>query len=113
VLQVLVSVAVFDSTPRGTSELLDFDPRGSEVDIMGDDRIVFSGEVAAQVPGVNVAFPSPIRLAIPSTGIDADGTASARLRSDNRARKHFSVEVENVPTGAYDLLADGAKVGTI
>lgn len=106
-------VAIFDSAARGTTPVLDFDPRASEVDIVGDDRIVFSGHVEAQVPGVNVAAPGAIRLAIPSTGADADATASARLRIDDRARKHFSVEVENVPAGAYDLLVDGASVGTI
>lgn len=107
-------VLIFDTAPANAKVLpLDFDPRGSKVDIVTDDKFVFTGEVEAKARGVNVAAPSITGGNLPSTGADADGSAHARLRIDERARKHFSVEIEDVPVGAYDLLVDGTKVGTI
>lgn len=106
--------ALFDSAPSRPGVLmLDFDPRGAVVDIVSGATVIFTGKMEAKAGGVNSASPSETRVAITSTGADADGTAYAKLRIDSRARKHFSVEVEDVPVGAYDLLVDGVKVGTI
>ncbi|MEA3209471.1 MAG: hypothetical protein QOE70_2528 [Chthoniobacter sp.] len=108
-------VLIFDSAPTRDGVLpLTFDPRGSHVDILSDDnRVVFTGEAEAEGRGVNVAAPSDKSQLITSTGADADATAVARLRIDSRARKHFSVEIEDVPAGSYNLLVDGAVVGAI
>ncbi|MGB8168133.1 MAG: hypothetical protein WCF18_11620, partial [Chthoniobacteraceae bacterium] len=104
----------FDSAPTKPGvPLLDFDPRGAMVDIVSGATVIFTGKLEAKASGVNSASPSETRGSIPSTGADADGTATAKLRIDSRARKHFSVEIEDVPAGAYDLLVDGAKVGSI
>lgn len=102
---------IFDSTGN---PLLDFDPRGQVIDIAQGTNIVFSGELEAQIKNVNVATPSVGATAsIPSTGADPDATASARIRVDNDATRHFSVELENLPQGAYELLADGVSEGFI
>ncbi|MEA3209193.1 MAG: hypothetical protein QOE70_2250 [Chthoniobacter sp.] len=107
-------LALFDSAPVRPGVLaLDFDPRGAVVDVVTGATVIFSGTMEAKAGGVNVASPSVNRVAIPSTGADPDGTATARLRIDKRARKHFSVEVENIPAGNYDLYVEGAGVGTI
>lgn len=92
---------------------LDFDPRGQVLDVVRAGQIIFSSELAARALGVNVASPRLAKVAIPSTGADADGHAEAKLRIDDRARKHFSVEIEDVPAGTYDLLVDGADVADI
>ncbi len=92
---------------------LDFDPRGQVVDVVRAGQVVFSSELAARALGVNVASPRLSVFSIPSTGADADGHAEAKLRVDDRARKHFSVEVEDVPAGTYDLLVNGVDVGNI
>ncbi len=92
---------------------LDFDPRGAVVDLVSGGAVVFTGEMAAKCNGVNQSTPKLGKVAIPSTGVDPDGRASAKLRIDERARKHFSVEVEDVPVGPYELLVDGAVAGTI
>jgi hypothetical protein len=92
---------------------LDFDPRGQVVDVVRAGEVVFSSELAAQATGVNLSTPSLAKAAIPSTGADADGHAEARLRIDDRARKHFSVEIEDVPAGMYDLFVDGVDVADI
>ena len=106
--------ALFDSAPaRPGVLLLDFDPRGAVVDLADGATVLFTGKLEAKANGVNTAPPSESRVAITSTGVDADGTATAKLRIDSRARKHFSVELEDVAVGAYELLADGVLVGTI
>ena len=92
---------------------LDFDPRGQVVDVVRAGQVIFSSELAARALGVNAASPRLSHSAIPSTGADPDGHAEAKMRVDEHARKHFSVEIEDVPTGTYDLLVDGADVGNI
>ncbi len=92
---------------------LDFDPRGVVVDVVRDGTVIFSSPVAAVARGVNLASPRLTEAGIPSTGADADGKAKARLLIDAQARKHFSVEVENVPAGTYDLLVDGSTEAQI
>jgi len=92
---------------------LDLDPRGQVIDVVSGGAVVFSSELAAQALGVNIASPRLSSSAIPSTGADPDGHAEAKLRIDERARKHFSVEIEDVPAGTYDLLVNGADVGDI
>lgn len=107
-------VILFDSAPKNPSApVLDFDPRGAVVDILDGTTVVFSGQLAAKARGVNEAKPSITGVAITSTGVDADGHAEAKLKIDDKARKHFSVEVEDVPAGSYDLLVDGTAAGTI
>lgn len=92
---------------------LDFDPRGQVIDVLRAGEVVISSELAAQADGVNSATPQLMSSSIPSTGADPDGHAEAKLRIDDRARKHFSVEIEDVPAGTYDLLVDGEAVANI
>jgi len=92
---------------------LDFDPRGQVVDVVQAGTILFSSELAAQANGVNVSTPKLSASAIPATGAAGSGHAEAKLRIDDRARKHFSVEIEDVPAGTYDLLVDGVDVADI
>lgn len=105
--------AVWDNSPKGSQKLLDFDPRGSHIDVTSNGAVVFSGEVRAKASGVNAAAPSVSKVALTSTGADADASASAKLRIDSKARKHFSVEAEDLAVGTYDLLVDGVVVGAI
>jgi hypothetical protein len=106
--------ALFESASNRAGVIpLDFDPRGALIDIVADDKVLFSGKAEARARGVNVASPSVSRRSLTSTGADPDGSAHADLRVDDRARKHFSVEVEDVPAGDYELLVDGANAGTI
>lgn len=104
----------FDSAPGRTSRrLLDFDPRGQVVDLALGANLVFTGSLEAKANNVNSASPSLTQTFIPSTGIDPDGTARVKYRVDPDARRKFSVELEDVPAGAYELLANGAVQGVI
>ena len=93
--------------------LLDFDPRGEVVDIAQDTNLVFSGICEAQINQVNVATPALGTATIPSTGFDADGVANVDLRVDSNARRKFSVELEDVPDGIYQFLANSITQGNI
>lgn len=92
---------------------LSVDPRGQVVDIVGPSGVVFSSELIASVPGVNSATPSVGVVLLPATASAGAGQAKAKLVIDDRARKHFSIELEDVPAGTYDLLVDGTDVGNI
>lgn len=92
---------------------LDFDPRGEVIDVISNGAVLFSGKLEALARGVNVSTPRLTSAVITATALAGSGHASAKLRLDERARKHFSVEVEDVPAGAYDLFVDGTNVGAI
>jgi hypothetical protein len=103
----------FDDNPSPNEELLDFDPRGRVVDIAQGTNLVFSGPVRARGQGASSDVLVTRGALIPSTGVDADGIARARFRVDKDARRRFSVELEDVPAGGYELLANGIFQGTI
>jgi hypothetical protein len=108
------TTVVFDSAPASpTRRLLDFDPRGQVVDLALGSNLVFSGSLQAKATNVNVAAPSLTQTFIASTGIDPNGTAKVKYRIDPDARRKFSVELEDVPVGAYELLANDALQGVI
>jgi hypothetical protein len=108
------TTVIFDSQPASPNRrLLDFDPRGQVIDLAQGTNLMFSGKLEAKARNVNVAAPSVALFIIPSTGADADGTARARLRVDPDARRKFSVELEDLPVGAYELLVNDVLRGTI
>lgn len=87
----------FDTTPvKAGVLLLDFDPRGKVLDIAQDTNLVFTGPMAAQALNVSFANPKSQTAFIPSTGIDSDGTARAKLRVDQEARRKFSLDRKSV-----------------
>ncbi|MHA3772175.1 hypothetical protein ACXR0O_11615 [Verrucomicrobiota bacterium sgz303538] len=104
----------FSSSPRGNQSSLDFDPRSAKIDIIGsDDLLKFSGKLEAKAKGVNFAVRNTQRVLIPSTGADPDGQAEAKLRINADASKDFSVELEDVPAGSYNLLVNDVVRGTV
>jgi hypothetical protein len=107
------SVRFAAPTTNPAVPLLDFDPLGAVVEVVQDGAVIFSSEMAAVAQGVNVASPRLSKLMIPSTGADPDGTAEANQVIDKRARKKFSVELENVPVGTYDLFVDESLAAEI
>jgi len=71
-----------------------------------------TGQAAMAKSGASCVA-SQISQVIASTGLDADGTAVARWRQDDRCRQSFSVELEDVAAGDYALLVGDALRGTI
>lgn len=101
-------VIAFDTAPKSAAiNLLDFDPRDKGIDVVNylvDDSIAASGEMRAKIADVNEAEPSTTVGFIPSTDLDPDGTARTKSKVDERARRKFEVELEDVPVGTYELL---------
>ncbi len=100
---------------KPTTPLLDFDPRGEVVEILEGTTVRFSDKLEAESRGVNVASPSLSEIVLSAVSAPNGSSAKAKLRIDQRARKHFSVEIEGVAVGSYDLKVDGATpaVGTL
>ena len=103
----------FDSAASAPKLPLDFDPRGAQLDVQQGATTFFSGGMVAQAPGVNSCTATESEEAITSTGVDPDGSASARLRLRDDCERTFRVELEDVPVGAYELYVGGALRGTI
>ena len=103
----------FDSAASPPKLPLDFDPRGAVVDVQQGATTVFSGVMAAQAPGVNSCTPSESEEVVASTGVDADGSAKARLRTKDDCERDFQVEIEDVPVGDYDVWVGGVLRGAL
>lgn len=118
-LRASISVAAgegeveFDSAASPPKLPLDFDPRGALVDVQQGATTFFSGVMAAQAPGVNSCTASEAEEAIASTGVDADGSATARLRTKDDCERDFQVEAEDVPVGDYEVWIGGVLRGTL
>lgn len=103
----------FKSDPSAGELLLDFDPRGLTVDVIGAAGLAFSSTMIAAGQGVTVCAFSETNVSVASTGLDPDGNAKARLRTKKDCDRNFQVEIEDVPVGAYELRIDGVAKGTI
>lgn len=104
----------FDTDPDDPGELLlDFDPDGQLLEMRLGSTIYFSGTFQAGPGGSGTCTPEEIDVPIASTGADPDADASARLRVRDDCEQDFTVEVEDVPVGLYDLRVGGIVRGTI
>ncbi|MGI9431940.1 MAG: hypothetical protein ACR2PQ_06990 [Myxococcota bacterium] len=93
---------------------LDFDPRGEIVDVLNAaGEIVFTGDTEGQLPGVNECGFQEVETALSPSAAAGLGSGRARLRIRDDCRRDFNVEIEDVPTGPYDLFVDGVLRGTI
>ena len=93
---------------------LDFDPRGQTVDIVDSSgNVVFTGDSEGRLPGVNDCSFQEVETPLTPTSSAGTGSGRARFRIRDDCRRDFNVEIEDVPTGSYDLWVDGALRGTI
>jgi hypothetical protein len=103
----------FDSQPEPGKLLLDFGPRGLVIDVLQGGDVYFSGVMAAKAEGISDCEFSEISQLVASTGVDPDGKADARFRIREDCDRDFRVEIEDVPTGDYELFVGGVNRGTI
>ena len=98
---------------KGKNKTLDFDPRGKVVDVVREGEIIFSGEMLAQIEGINGVQVGEAALDLTSTGLDVDATGSALLSLDQEGVLSLTVEVGDLPAGDYDVLIGGTTRGTL
>jgi hypothetical protein len=92
---------------------LDFDPRGKLIDVSSAAGVLFSGTLDGTIPGVNQCSFSETETALLAAPAAGAGSGDTKLRIRDDCRRDFSVEIEDVPVGAYDLFVGGVLRGTI
>lgn len=103
--------ARFSTRVRGKRLPLDFDPAGAVIRIAQGGVDFFTTTLSADpLPGMFAAGELKVKLA--PTGVQPGAEGEAKLRS-RMGRDDFSVEIEDVEAGVYDLLVDGVSVGSI
>jgi hypothetical protein len=90
--------------------LLDFDPFAQEVELRRDGEVHFSGDSLADIPGFNVCEPDDLATTLDPTD---GGSADAELVVADDCKLVFTVSVENVSAGDYDVFVDGVFIATI
>lgn len=107
----------FRSPVEAGKVLLTFDPRGALIEVHdGQGAVLTSGDSVFDGGGGgggNMDFGAiEIEVELNNTGVfpQASGDAELRPRED---RTDFSVEIEDVPVGGYDLRIGGVIVGVI
>lgn len=106
----------FTTRPDEVGELfLDFDPAGALIEVKQGSTLFFSGTQGQAQPGggTTACTPSEVELPLRNTGTIANAKGKARLRVRDDCDEDFRVEIEDVPTGDYDILVDGVHRGTI
>jgi hypothetical protein len=110
----------FGSPPDPDEELLDFDPRGQEIEVL-DNGVVILTNVAPEIgdpPGTGTGGTPPpfgdseISIDLANLGVYPAGEADADFDQDSD-EVEFDVEVEDIPIGAYALFVGGVERGTI
>jgi hypothetical protein len=93
---------------------LDFDPHGQSVEIEQQGVSVLSGSFGL-TPGSNGPNCVDDRtvIALLNQGADANAHAEVRLRTRDDCRETFSVEIEDVAAGSYQVLVDASVRATI
>lgn len=92
---------------------LTFDPYGRLIQVLRDGVEVLTGTMLAGVPGVNVCTASETRTELSPTVLAPGGSGHADYKVKLNCEINFSVEVEDVPVGAYDLYVADILRGTI
>jgi hypothetical protein len=92
---------------------LDFDPWGKLIQVSQSGSVILTGALLAGAPGVSVCAPAESRTELASTGLDPDASGHADFRIEDDCERKFSVEVEDLPVGPYELFVAGLLRGTI
>jgi hypothetical protein len=97
--------------------LLNFDPRGLPISLIGNGAVVASGIFPSQ-PNAGVAagggFANVAKVRVNMSRVGPDGDASGELEFESSSsRVEFKVEVERLDDGEYAIEVDGVARGTL
>ena len=97
--------------------LLTFDPRGAQIEVSNGATALFAGQLGTSNPGPSpTPGPVPLGNALYELFVEPSGNDGPELyakleqRSD---RVNFSVELEDVAAGSYEILVGGVSRGTL
>jgi hypothetical protein len=130
--ELIVSMATGETEYRSPVEagkvLLTFDPRGQEIEVHDDqgavltsgDDVFSNGDDGGGDDGGDDDDDGPIlefgdteiEVELINSGVYPQASGDAKL-DPREDRTDFSVEIEDVPAGPYDLRVGGQSVGTI
>ena len=103
----------FRSPVRNGYQELNFDPRGALIDLVQNGAPIFTGTLASRALGANFERRATFVLPLPAVAEAAVGSATAKWRVDERARRKLEIEIEDAPAGDYAFLVDGVQRGVI
>lgn len=105
----------FDSVPNLSKNRLplDFDPRNASIELVLEGVEVAGGQMQAAINDVSACDAVRIKVDLtPQPGTAAEAGAEVKWRVGTDCRRRFTVKLENMPDGAYDLYVDGELRGT-
>jgi hypothetical protein len=103
------------SKPHNQKLGLGFDPRHMliEIQAVGTTDVYFSGEMLAQIPGVNAcAFDGVIEL-LSQGPFQTTGAGEMALGTEDDCDRFFDVSVSDLADGSYDVAVGGALVAPL
>lgn len=103
----------FRTPLRAGYQELNFDPRGALIDLVQNGTPLFTGTLTSRALGANFERRTTIVVPLPAVSSAAVGSAKAKWRVDERARRKLEIEVEDAPEGDYAFLVDGVQRGVI
>jgi hypothetical protein len=99
---------------RKNKHELDFDPRGKLVEIVKDETVAFSGVMLAQIEELESEVEvDEVIVPLDSAGIDEDATGSATIATDATGKTTFTVAIDFLPVGTYELVIGETPRGNI
>lgn len=92
---------------------LDFDPTGALIEVKQGATLLFSRVFEGASSGPTTCDALEINPDLVNSGAAPAGSGDARYRVDADCDADFSVEVEDIPLGSYDVFVGGVLRGTI
>jgi len=109
----------FRSPTEPGKELLDFDPRGSLIEVFDGATVVLESVAPDQgtIPGDGQGNPPPfgeseIEVSLVNDGVFPAGSGDAEFEQEDN-RVDFDIEIEDVPAGDYTVAVAGVERGTL
>jgi hypothetical protein len=105
----------FESGDDDSDELpLDFDPRGLLIEVKNGSGTFFSHNFGSGNGGNSTSAPQvKVELPLFNTGTAVGATAEMKFKRDDDGDESFEVEVEDAPTGSYELWVGATQRATI
>jgi len=92
---------------------MDFDPRMALIELLQGGVVVFSGEMAAQIGGLNVCLPFEAGAPLALAPGQAAGAGTVSFGQEDDCSRTFTIAVTGLAPGVYDLVVADVVVGAL